>query len=300
MIGNAPFQHGSSGHAGAGDQVGGPVQGACADTPPILDQRFDADSLYALRAAVEAHTAQAGMPHGRTDDIVIAVHELAANAVRHGAGAGRLRIWKTEGELRCQVDDDGPPAPSGAPRHGVQDADQGGAGEEAGRNPADLWPYRHGHGLWLVRQTADRMDLHAGPQGTRATITFALPPRRRPPFGLTRRAHGGCVILDVRGDLDRQSAHALTDGITELITSGPAPLRLVLDLSGLTFWDSSGLAALVTVQRKIDGSPPAAMVVAAPPGSIRRRLRDGGLIDRITFTDTTDQAVRELAPDAPD
>src|SRR5580704_16283973 len=50
----------------------------------ILDQAFDEDSLYALRAAVAAHATQAGLAPGRADDLVIAVHELAANAVRHG------------------------------------------------------------------------------------------------------------------------------------------------------------------------------------------------------------------------
>ena len=58
-----------------------------------LDQAFDGDSLYALRAAVAAHGSQAGLSEGQTRDLVLAVHELAANAVRHGAGQGRLRLW---------------------------------------------------------------------------------------------------------------------------------------------------------------------------------------------------------------
>src|SRR5580693_1047193 len=75
--------------------------------PPILDQAFDADSLYALRAAVAAHATQAGLALGRADDLVIAVHELAANAVRHGAGHGRLQIWQTDQALLCEIADDG-------------------------------------------------------------------------------------------------------------------------------------------------------------------------------------------------
>src|SRR5580692_9050958 len=63
--------------------------------PLILDQAFDEDSLYALRAAVAAHATQAGLAPGRSDDLVIAVHELAANPARHGAGHGRLRIWRS-------------------------------------------------------------------------------------------------------------------------------------------------------------------------------------------------------------
>src|ERR1700722_1120414 len=76
---------------------------------PILDQAFDADSLYALRAAVAAHITEAALAPGRADDLVIAVHELAANAVRHGAGHGRLRIWRSDQALRCEITDDGLP-----------------------------------------------------------------------------------------------------------------------------------------------------------------------------------------------
>src|SRR5579862_6457757 len=87
-----------------------------ATDAPILDQVFDADSLYALRAAVAAHAADAGLSPGRADDLVIAVHELAANAVRHGAGHGRLRVRRAEDVLLCETSDDGAPQPAdGAP-----------------------------------------------------------------------------------------------------------------------------------------------------------------------------------------
>ena len=39
-------------------------------------------------------------------------------------------------------------------------------------------PVRPGHGLWLVRQLADRMRVLPGARGTRATVTFNLPGRR--------------------------------------------------------------------------------------------------------------------------
>ena len=63
-----------------------------AGTPPGLDLPFDAGSLAALQRATQAHVSQAGMPPDRATDMVIGLHELAANAVRHGAGSGRLRI----------------------------------------------------------------------------------------------------------------------------------------------------------------------------------------------------------------
>src|SRR5580704_13847442 len=106
------------------------------ETEPILDQAFDAGSLYALRAAVAAHATQAGLAPGRADDLVIAVHELAANAVRHGAGHGRLRIWRSDQALLCEITDDGlPDAPDA--------------------HNAPEWRTEPGHGLSLVRQVAD-------------------------------------------------------------------------------------------------------------------------------------------------
>jgi anti-sigma regulatory factor (Ser/Thr protein kinase) len=126
---------------------------------PALDQAFDSGTLYALRAAVQAHAIHAGLPESRTDDLVIAVHELAANAVRHGGGAGRLRMWGRDGALHCQVDDSGSPASGG-------DAGPGG-------NVADRWRFLPGHGLWLVRLVADQISVFSGPGGTSATVVFS-------------------------------------------------------------------------------------------------------------------------------
>jgi anti-sigma regulatory factor (Ser/Thr protein kinase) len=130
-----------------------------ADVPPALDQPFDSGTLYALRSAVQAHAFAAGMPERRADDVVIAIHELAANVVQHGAGRGRLRMWQVPGALQFQVDD------------GTRSASPDGPAP----NAADRWPYLKGHGLWLVREVADWMSLVSGPGGTRAHVMFALP-----------------------------------------------------------------------------------------------------------------------------
>src|SRR5579872_5734821 len=141
-----------------------------APHPPILDQAFDAGSLYALRAAVAAHATSAGLAPGRADDLVIAVHELAANAVRHGAGHGRLRVWRSDHALLCEITDDG-----------VPDAkDTENAAPEA---QANEWRTEPGHGLSLVRQVADHTSLSSGRDGTSATISFTLA-APGPPFRL--------------------------------------------------------------------------------------------------------------------
>jgi anti-sigma regulatory factor (Ser/Thr protein kinase) len=85
-----------------------PGQGSGPNGPALLEQDFDRGSLYMLRAAVAAHAADAGLSGPRVYDVVLAVHELAANAVRHGAGRGRLRLRADGAFLCCQVSDDGP------------------------------------------------------------------------------------------------------------------------------------------------------------------------------------------------
>jgi anti-sigma regulatory factor (Ser/Thr protein kinase) len=140
----------------------------------MLDQRFGAGTLHVLRAAVREFAAGAGMPPGRADDVMIAVHELAANTVRHGAGTGRLRMWTAARALRFQIEDAGPLGPPGQHRRA-----RGGGQQAAGTGEADCraWPLQPGHGLWLTRELADQMNVTAGPGGSRVTAVFTLRPR---------------------------------------------------------------------------------------------------------------------------
>ena len=62
-----------------------------------LDQQFDEGTLHILREMVAAHASAAGMPDDRATDVMFAVHELAANAVRHGGGSGGCRCGSPAG-----------------------------------------------------------------------------------------------------------------------------------------------------------------------------------------------------------
>jgi two-component sensor histidine kinase len=145
----------------------------------VLDLVFDSDTLAALRAGVKARACEAGLPEARAEDVVLAVHELAANAVSHGAGARRLRIWKLAGSLHCQVED-GEPLASGNPGEPPDHADSeaADAGDYSGPTSGHPLPCKPGHGLWLVRQVADRVRILSGARGTLATVAFDLPARR--------------------------------------------------------------------------------------------------------------------------
>lgn len=148
---------------------GWPPANRVPDREPLqrLEQAFDSRSLYALRAAAGAYASHVGVPPSQVGDVVVAVHELAANAICHGAGRGRMRMWQADGVLYCQVTDDG-----------VASADRGLAGSGPGLQPP--WPNEHGRGLWVVRKVADQLHLDFGPDGTTAMISFRVGARRGP------------------------------------------------------------------------------------------------------------------------
>jgi anti-sigma regulatory factor (Ser/Thr protein kinase) len=132
-----------------------------------LAQEFNAGSLYALRSAVAAHAAAAGLSRHRVYDVTAAAHELAANAVLHGAGHGSLRLWAQDAYLCCAVTDDGPEGNGDGPA-----APAGGTmAPEADGAP---WPVVHGHGLWMVGKIADDVRVDRGHAGTIITARFAI------------------------------------------------------------------------------------------------------------------------------
>ena len=273
-----------------------PETAAPPQSAPILDQAFDAGSLYALRAAVAAHATQAGLAPGRADDLVIAVHELAANAVRHGAGHGRLRIWRSDQALHCEISDDGLPEPQQPPepqRQRAPSAAKAKPPEPQEAPDAPQWRTEPGHGLSLVRQVADHTSLRSGRNGTSATISFALA-APGPDFHLAQHDTDGCTVLTVTGPLDLDSAAQLNQAIEHLISETPA-LKLVLDLTNLTGWDSAGLAALITAQQQISATPNARMILAGLPAHLEQHLRQAHLKDRFTLADSQTQAAKTIS-----
>jgi serine/threonine-protein kinase RsbW len=123
-----------------------------------LDQRFDHNGLVALRSAVAAHASLFGLNQARVEDLVLVAHELAANAVVHGGGQGRLRMWTAAGSVHCEITDDGV---------GFTYADS----DLRSRPPLSA---TGGRGLWIVARLVDVLHVRTGVTGTVATIEIRL------------------------------------------------------------------------------------------------------------------------------
>ncbi len=122
------------------------------DLPPAPEGgyvavQFDGDPAPVRRFAA-TQAARLGLPAARLDDLVVAINEVATNAIRHGAGAGQVRIWRDGRYLLCEVFDAG---------HAVDGL--------FGYLPP-IPESEGGHGLWITRQLCDLVEIRTRPAGT--------------------------------------------------------------------------------------------------------------------------------------
>ena len=110
----------------------------------------------------------------------------------------------------------------------------------------------------------------------------------------TELLRGGVLLIRVEGELDLAAANifgAALGGATE--DGGQA----VVDLSGCTFIDSSGISAIFRALRR-DGSAAPALAIAGAAGQVERVLRLIGVDDSATLHANVDEASAALRPSA--
>jgi anti-anti-sigma factor len=89
---------------------------------------------------------------------------------------------------------------------------------------------------------------------------------------------GGSAIVDVRGELDLATAPVVWDEITNVV---PASRSLVIDLSAVTFIDSSGLGVLLRAQELL--RPAGALLIRGPQPQARRLFELAGVERMLTI-----------------
>jgi anti-sigma regulatory factor (Ser/Thr protein kinase) len=137
------------GHRAASDAyaVPGPesVLGRALPQPPaeatVLE--FGPRGVASARALARARALAEGLPPGSAGALELAVHEVAANTVRHGGGHGTLGVWRAGDELVCEIRDGGTLAD---PLLGRRQPELGATG---------------GRGLWMVNQLCDLVQLRS-------------------------------------------------------------------------------------------------------------------------------------------
>jgi anti-anti-sigma factor len=96
---------------------------------------------------------------------------------------------------------------------------------------------------------------------------------------VTHQIADGIARLTVTGELTDTGRRPLVRVVTDLLLTQPAPTRLALDLSGVPFMNSAGMAVLVQLQR-LAAPRGIDVVLVDPPAAVVRPLQLSGLWHR--------------------
>ncbi len=243
--------------------------------PPPLHLHVPAQprELSALRRTATAWAGLAGLSEDARYDLELAIGEAAANVVDHaypdGGGTFDTELESTGRGVRVTVTDQGRwrPAP----------ADKG----------------NRGRGLAMIRTLSDDVDLDAGDDGT--AIRFHVPAtpdpqpvlaRREPtptplsPTGLADGTGDRVQLILLTGDLDIATVDDLRAPLLARVdVEDERPV--VLDLTGLAYLSSSGVALLLQAMAcaRERGRTP---TLVATGGSAPARILDLSGLDHTT------------------
>jgi anti-sigma regulatory factor (Ser/Thr protein kinase) len=128
---------------------------------PSIETGFRLGDLPVMRRLIESTALAAGLTRERAEEAVLAVNEIATNALLHGRPPAALRVWTDPDELICEISDLGP---------GIENVLAGQL------HPSPTQP--SGRGLWMARQVCDAVEI-AGEDGCSVTLRIAT---RAPSF----------------------------------------------------------------------------------------------------------------------
>jgi anti-sigma B factor antagonist len=101
-------------------------------------------------------------------------------------------------------------------------------------------------------------------------------------FDLETETKGSSALVRIRGDLEFQVIERVTDALTRLESDEPE--LLVIDLSHLSFMDSTGMAAITAASIRAGGAG-RRFAIVMPPAGVRQAIEITGLEEVITTTD---------------
>jgi anti-sigma regulatory factor (Ser/Thr protein kinase) len=118
--------------------------------------RFDLDSVTGIRDYAAGKARRFGLDADAVERLALAVHEVMVNSIDHGGGGGMLRLWVEDGDLVCEVRDEGV----------ISDPLVG------RRRPTLTQP--RGRGMWMVNQLCDLVQVRSAAEfGTVVRLRFS-------------------------------------------------------------------------------------------------------------------------------
>jgi len=117
------------------------------------------------------------------------------------------------------------------------------------------------------------------------------PAESSPLASVSVERHGDVAVARLTGELDLSNAAAIEDQVTSGLGSTTS---VAVDLAGLSYLDSAGLALLSRLAARVAG-PGGALRLVVPPGAVvRRALWISGLTEVIPVDETMEAALAAL------
>ncbi|MBO3753038.1 ATP-binding protein [Streptosporangiaceae bacterium NEAU-GS5] len=124
----------------------------------VKELSYGLADLPAVREFAADQALRRGMPESMVGDFLVALNEVATNAVTHGAAKGRLRLWREGPCLVTELFDEGT---SWRPV------------KEPGMTPPAA-NATSGMGLWVARRLSETLGVVTGVSGTTVTMRFRI------------------------------------------------------------------------------------------------------------------------------
>jgi anti-anti-sigma factor len=104
--------------------------------------------------------------------------------------------------------------------------------------------------------------------------------------------HGDAMLARLSGEIDLSNAGAVEDQVTGGVTGVTA---VAVDLSGLSYLDSAGLAVLSRLAARLSELAGSLRLVVPPDAVVGRTLSISGLASAIPVDETVEAALAALA-----
>ena len=279
----------------------------------VLLLPFTASSVGVARRHLVSDLIEAGVCASAVTDTALVISELLSNALQHAEplpGAGIRVAWDLDtGTVRVAVSDGGGPT---RPELGEPTSTTtGGRGLRIVARLSRRWGTlsdEEGTTVWaevLVMPLeavavpaaaaegglADRGRPRSGNSKVALNVATWLPdPRhgkvRLVELNVSSRFHDDHTIVTICGEIDLYTAPRLHSELAGLLAEG-MPARVVIDMSGVEFCDSTGMNVLLSCLRRARERG-GELEIAAPKPAVRKILQVTGLDSVFTLVDDAD------------
>jgi anti-sigma B factor antagonist len=283
----------------------------------VLRLPFAAASVGVARRRLVADLIAAGVYDSAVRDVALVISELLSNALRHAVPlpGSKIRVaWRIEPDsIQVSVSDGGGPTRPelGEPTQGAT----GGRGlriveklssrwgTSTGEEGATVWaevparPVEQGTAMTAVGARVGRLTSRAGlpagltypPNSKDALSVVAWLPRarrgkvRHVELNVSSRFHDDHTIVTISGEIDLYTAPRLHSELGAVLVDG-MPTRVVIDMSGVEFCDSTGMNVLLSCLRRVRERG-GELEIASPKPAVRKILQVTGLDSVFTLVE---------------